>query len=186
MTQSMTDLFQNKGCCERMSFMLWFEIVLSFLTNKKSCNNNKNNDLSDIRCISGSEGSVALNELRAGFCLTVRPSLCAVCQRMCAVTVMRVEPHPDALAAAGWCCPAPPPPPPAPPPALSSWWCCAQKSSAPAGRSLSVETSGSAEDLQNKTLPRRTWIINGHYSFASFIVSLFFPHPVMLLLPRGC
>lgn len=183
----MTGLFQNKGCCERMSFMLWFEIVLTFLTNKTAVITIRIMKIitwqtsAENSRISGSEGSVALNELQAVFCLSVR--LCAVCQRMCAVTVMRVEPHPDALAAAGWCCPAPPPP--APPPPLTSWWCCAQKSSAPAGRSLSVQTSGSAEDLQNKTLPGRTWIINGHYSFASFTVSLFFPHPVMLLLPRG-
>lgn len=34
-------------------------------------------------------------------------------RRMCALAVMWVEPHPDALAAAGWCPP-------------SSWWCCAQ------------------------------------------------------------
>lgn len=148
------------------------------------------------RCIFASAALevLLLNELRGLFlrsalsgltdCMPARRPSClpAACcpgrvkRRMCVIAVLWVEPHPDALAAAGSC---------SPPPLILVVLCA--KSPAPDGR---TQFDGTNERhcggiSKKKPSKKQTWIFNGHLIL--FFLSLwFFFYPVMLLLPRGC
>lgn len=90
-------------------------------------------------------------------------------RRMCALAVMWVEPHPDALAAAGWCPP-------------SSWWCCAQnlqRGTDAVWRHKRVALRG---DIQEKKPCQSR---HGYLTDIQFFCVYIF-HPVMLLFPCGC
>lgn len=115
-------------------------------------------------------------------------------RRMCVLAVMWVEPHPDALTAAGWCPPpstTPPPPPPLVLPPSSSWWCAQNLQRRTDGRSLTAQTSGTAGGIskKKKSHPKQTWIFNRHLissPFFNLFVFCFLFSLVMLALHRGC
>lgn len=65
-------------------------------------------------------------------------------RRMCVLAVMWVEPHPDALVAAGWCPP-------------SSWWCCAQNLQRGTDAVWRYKRVALRGDIQERKKPIQSW-----------------------------